>query len=101
VRHASAIPELAELLCRYTGADEKRGNVVMIRVSDDAVAHLDRLVEAGLFGSRSEAAAFLIGTGIDANEEILSHAARHSAEIKKIRTRLGDAIVKSLKKRRK
>ncbi|HEX3370628.1 MAG TPA: hypothetical protein VHS56_13700 [Candidatus Cybelea sp.] len=50
MRHASAIPELAELLCRYTGADEKRGNVVMIRVSDDAVAHLDRLVEAAFSG---------------------------------------------------
>lgn len=93
-----SLPELRELLCGFTGADEKRDNVVMVRLSDDAARYLDQLVEAGLSGSRSEAAAFLIGTGIDANAELLSQVAQHSGEIKKIRDRLRKAIVGSLRK---
>lgn len=73
---ASAIPELQELLCRFTGSEGTRGHVVMVRLGDDALRQLDGLVESGLFGSRSEAAAFLIGTGIEANEELLTKAAR-------------------------
>jgi Arc/MetJ-type ribon-helix-helix transcriptional regulator len=98
---ASAIPELQELLCRFTGSEGKRGNVVMVRLGDEALGQLDGLVESGLFGSRSEAAAFLIGTGIDANEELLKQAAQRSAQIRAIRLELNDAIVRSLRKRRK
>ncbi|MCJ7550338.1 MAG: hypothetical protein MUQ30_11730 [Anaerolineae bacterium] len=37
-----------------------RGNVVMVRVNDAALAHLDMLVEAEVTKSRSGSAAFLI-----------------------------------------
>lgn len=96
---ASAIPELQELLGRFTGSDGKRGNVVMVRLGDEALAQLDGLVESGLFGSRSEAAAFLVGTGIEANEELLTQAALRSAQIRDIRLELKDAIVRSIRKK--
>jgi Arc/MetJ-type ribon-helix-helix transcriptional regulator len=96
---ASAIPELRELLCRFTGSEGTRGNVVMVRLGDAALGQLDGLVESGLFGSRSEAAAFLIGTGIEANEELLMQAAHRSAQIRDIRLAFNDEIVRSLRKR--
>lgn len=66
----------------------------MVRLGDAAVTALDNVVEAGLFGSRSEAAAFLLGAGIEAQRELFDRASRHSAEIKKIRQSLKrDALV--------
>jgi Arc/MetJ-type ribon-helix-helix transcriptional regulator len=93
----SAAPELQDLLCRFTGPQDRRGNVVMVRLADDAVVQLDLLVDAGLFGSRSEAAAFLVGAGIEANQDVLAQAAKHGAEIKRVREDLRRAIVKSLR----
>jgi len=84
----SALPELQELLSRYCGTQSPRGNVVMVRLGDVAVARLDEVVEAGLFGSRSEAAAFLIGAGIEAQRELFENVAKRSAEIKKLRQSL-------------
>ncbi len=55
--------ELKDLLGRFSRGDG-RGSVVMVRISDDALARIDQLVEATLLGSRSECAAFLIGAGI-------------------------------------
>lgn len=66
----------------------------MVRLGDAAVAALDELVEAGLFGSRSEAAAFLLGAGIEAQRELFARVGKHSAEIKRIRQSLKqDALV--------
>jgi Arc/MetJ-type ribon-helix-helix transcriptional regulator len=93
----SAIPELRDLLCSFAGPQERRSNVVMVRLADDAVAQLDLLIDAGLFGSRSEAAAFLVGAGIESNRELLAQTAKRGAEIKNIREKLRQAIVKSLK----
>jgi len=42
-----------------------RGNSVMVRVNDDALAKLDMLVNAGICKSRSESAAFLLQRGIE------------------------------------
>lgn len=70
----------------------------MVRLGDEALGELDGLVESGLFGSRSEAAAFLIGTGIEANEELLTQG-RIAAQIRDIRLALNDEIVRSLRKR--
>ena len=94
------MPELQELLCHFAGPQDRRSNVVMVRLTDDAVLHLDQLVDAGLFSSRSEAAAFLVGAGIDANRELLTQTAKHGAEIKKVREELRQAIVKSLRNRK-
>ena len=84
----SSLSELQELLSRFCGGEAPRGNVVMVRLGDAAVAALDELVEAGLSGSRSEAAAFLLGAGIDAQRELFKRVGKHSAEIKRIRQSL-------------
>ncbi len=66
----------------------------MVRLGDVAVTALDALVEAGLFGSRSEAAAFLLGAGIEAQRELFDRVGKHSADIKRIRQSLKrDALV--------
>jgi Arc/MetJ-type ribon-helix-helix transcriptional regulator len=94
----SALPELQALLGRFCGTAAPRGNVVMVRVGDAAIARLDELVEAGLFRSRSEAAAFLIGAGIEAQAPLFQKIGKHSAEIKKIRESLKHDALDALRK---
>lgn len=90
----SSLPELQELLSRFCGGEAPRGNVVMVRLGDAAVTALDQLVVAGMFGSRSEAAAFLLGAGIEAQHELFEQVGKHSAEIKRIRQSIKrDALV--------
>jgi Arc/MetJ-type ribon-helix-helix transcriptional regulator len=84
----SSLPELQEVLSRFGGGKEARGNVVMVRLGDAPLAALDQLVEAALFGSRSEAAAFLLGAGIEAQHELFRRVGKHSADIKRIRESL-------------
>lgn len=93
----SSLPELQELLSRFCGGEAPRGNVVMVRLSDTALAALDELVEGGLFGSRSEAAAFLLGAGIEAQRELFDRIGRHSAEIKRIRQSLKQDALNALR----
>lgn len=93
----SSLPELQELLSRFCGGKAPRGNVIMVRVGDSAVAALDQLVEGGLFGSRSEAAAFLLGAGIEAQRELFNRVGKHSAEIKRIRQSLKREALDALK----
>ena len=93
----SSLPELQELLSRFCGGKAPRGNVVMVRVGDSSVAALDQLVEGGLFGSRSEAAAFLLGAGIEAQHELFDRVGKHSAKIKRIRQSLKREALEALK----
>ena len=65
IGHLSDVPDLQNLLDRFATKGEGRGNVVMVRLSDDALAKVDQLVEATLFSSRSEATAYLVGAGIE------------------------------------
>jgi Arc/MetJ-type ribon-helix-helix transcriptional regulator len=84
----SSLPQLEQLLVPFLGDKGSRGHVVMVRLGDDNVARLDDLVESGLFGSRSEAAAFLIGAGIQAQRELFERIAMQTSEIKRLRTAL-------------
>jgi Arc/MetJ-type ribon-helix-helix transcriptional regulator len=93
----SEVPELQGLLSKFCGLPDKRGNVVMMRLADAAMARLDQLVEAGLFGSRSEAAAFLVGAGIDAQSELFTRIRKHSAEMKRIRQSLRQVAIEALR----
>jgi Arc/MetJ-type ribon-helix-helix transcriptional regulator len=92
----SALPELRECLAPFLGKEDRRGHVVMMRLADQGVKCLDDLVEAGLFGSRSEAAAFLVGAGIQSQKELFDNISRYSSEIKKIRRDLRRTALKSL-----
>ncbi|HZF09643.1 MAG TPA: hypothetical protein VFE33_12705 [Thermoanaerobaculia bacterium] len=81
----SALPDLKDLLAPFFGAGNRRDNVVMVRLGDEPAQRLDELVEAGLFGSRSEAAAFLIGAGIHAQRELFARIAEQAAELHRLR----------------
>lgn len=69
-----------------------RGNVVMVRVNDDALAHLDMLIEAEITKSRSESAAFLINEGINANEALFSRISAITDQIAELRDRLREEV---------
>ena len=88
----SSLPDLQDLLAPFFAAKgQPRDNVVMVRLGDEAVAKLDDLVETGIFGSRSEAAAFLVGAGIHAQSSFFERIAAQAAEIKRLRDSLRQA----------
>jgi Arc/MetJ-type ribon-helix-helix transcriptional regulator len=88
--------DLKELLGQFQKGDG-RGNVVMVRIGDDALAKLDQLVEADLFGSRSECAAFLIGAGIASQKELFERLGAHTDEIRKLKEQLRQVALDALK----
>jgi len=88
--------ELKDLLLQFRRGDG-RGNVVMVRLSDDAVARIDQLVEASLFGSRSECAAFLIGAGIESQKELFDRLSAHTEEIRRLKEQLRQVALDALR----
>jgi ATP-dependent Clp protease ATP-binding subunit ClpA len=62
-----------------------RGVVVMCRLSADAVATLDMLIDAGVCSTRSDAAAWLIQEGIDANASLFESVSGTVAQIRRLR----------------
>lgn len=71
-----------------TDASTTRGNVITVRVTNDDLAAIDALVESGIRSTRSDAAAWLIGAGIVANDELLD---KLNATIEQIRQRRASA----------
>lgn len=93
----SSLPDLQDLLAPFFAAKgQPRDHVVMARLGDEAVQRLDDLVEADIFGSRSEAAAFLIGAGIHAQRELFTRIASQTSEIKKLRDELRQSAREAL-----
>ena len=74
------------------GALNARKRVVMVRVNDMSVDRLDDLVEAGVAGSRSEAAAYLIAEGIEANQGLFDRIAGKIREIRKAKEELKELM---------
>ena len=70
----------------------KRDNVVMVRIDVDSLEKIDELVEAGISGSRSEAAAFLIVEGIKSRQGLFDKMADKVDEIRKARDELRQMI---------
>ena len=69
-----------------------RGNVVMVRVNDDALRHLDMLVEAEVTKSRSESAALLINEGIKANQALFDRISEITEQIDALRSELRASV---------
>ncbi len=69
-----------------------RENVVMVRINKESLKKLDELVDAGLFKSRSESAAFLIREGIKAREDIFGKISEKISEIHKLKDDLKNVI---------
>ena len=65
-----------------------RTSVVMIRVNAATRERMDQLIEGGLVGSRSEAAAYLIAEGIKAREDLFAGIAVQVEAIKRAKEEL-------------
>ncbi len=65
-----------------------RGNIVMTRVADEDLASMDLLVEAGLFTSRSECAAFLIRQGLEARKDLLERVKDTAEKIRQLKEKV-------------
>ncbi len=69
-----------------------RNTVLTIRVNDESNAKLTMLVDAGLFKSRSESAAFLIQEGIKRREDLFVKIAGKLEKMEKIREELKSIV---------
>lgn len=64
---------------------EVKGNVITCRVTDRDLAAIDALVEAGIRTTRSDAAAWLISTGIDAHSDLFDKLHATIDQIRQLR----------------
>ncbi len=101
IGNLSDVPDLQNLLDRFATKGEGRGNVAMVRLSDDALAKVDQLVEATLFSSRSEAAAYLVGAGIESQKELFERLGTHTDEIRKLKEQLRKIAFETLQPKKK
>jgi hypothetical protein len=69
-----------------------RDNVVMVRVDDKSRQKMDMLVEARIFRSRSEGAAYLIHQGIKTQGDLFEKLRVKVEQIQKIREELKDLL---------
>ncbi len=69
-----------------------RDHVVMVRVNDDSLKKLDALVQSGIFKSRSETAAILIGEGIKGQPVLFDSIAQKIEEIERLRSELKSIV---------
>ncbi len=96
----SDVPELQNLLGRFVTKGSGRGNVVMVRLSDEALERVDELVDATIFASRSEATAFLIGAGIESQKELFDRLRAHTGEIRRLKEQLRKLALEALRPKR-
>jgi len=75
-----------------------RNTVLTIRVNDDSNEKINRLVESGLFKTRSESAAFLIMEGIKAQKDLFDKIEGKIKRMEKIRQELRSIVGEEIKK---
>ena len=74
------------------GMKGSRENVVMVRVDQESLDRLDDLVESGIMGSRSEAAAFLIAEGIKSRQGLFDRISEKISEIRRAKEELRQLV---------
>lgn len=95
---ASRIPESLSSIGRDISRTIERAisakddYVVAVKVSHDAQERLEQLVQAGVFRSRAEAAAFLIDEGIKAQSPLFERVQQKLTEIERLRAELRGMI---------
>ena len=87
-----ALERVESLGKTLASAMQDRANVVMVRVNDDALNHLDMLIEADVTKSRSESAAFLITEGVKANQELFDKISSVTDQIAALRAQLRESV---------
>lgn len=100
---ASQVRELAQKIPESIGkaietALSAREHVVMVRVNDESLTKLDHLVEAGIFKSRSESAAFLISEGVKAQAQLFERISNKIEEINRLRSELKNIVGQEVNK---
>lgn len=91
---ASRIPESLSAIGRDISRTIERAMsakddyVVAVKVSQDAQDKLEQLVQAGVFRSRAEAAAFLIDEGIATQSALFDRVKQKLSEIERLRAEL-------------
>ena len=68
--------------------------MLAVKVSPDAQVKLGQLVQAGVFGTRAEAAAFLIDEGIKTQGPLFERVEQKLAEIERLRAELRGMVGK-------
>ncbi|MGI8689874.1 MAG: hypothetical protein ACR2M3_14960 [Thermomicrobiales bacterium] len=68
--------------------DNRRSNVLSLRVDDRTLAAIDSLVEAGLFATRAESATWLLQAGVASNTELFERINNTVSEIRRLREEL-------------
>jgi len=97
---ASRIPESLASIGRDISRTVERAlsakddYVVAVKLSHEAQDSLEQLVQAGVFRTRAEAAAFLIDEGIRAQAELFARVATKLSEIERLRAELRGMISK-------
>lgn len=76
----------------FQGIRSNRDNVVMVRIDAESLARLDELADAGIMGSRSEAAAFLISEGIKGRQPLFDRIAEKVQEIRRVKDELRNLV---------
>lgn len=98
---ASRIPESLNAIGREIShsiekaISAKDDYVVAVKVSPDAQEKLEQLVQAGLYGSRAEAAAFLIDEGIKGQTALFERVQQKLTEIERLRAELRGMVNES------
>src|ERR1700745_3760239 len=69
--------------------------MLAVKVSQDAQIRLGQLVQAGVFGPRAEAAAFLIDEGIKTQGALFERVEQKLAEIERLRAELRGMIAEN------
>ena len=91
---ASRIPESLTAIGRDISRTIERAisakddYMLAVKVSQDAQIKLGQLVQAGVFGTRAEAAAFLIDEGIKTQGQLFERVEQKLAEIERLRAEL-------------
>ena len=97
---ASRIPESLASIGRDISRTVERAlsakddYVVAVKLSHEAQDSLEQLVQAGVFRTRAEAAAFLIDEGIKAQSELFARVSAKLSEIERLRAELRGMISK-------
>jgi hypothetical protein len=69
--------------------------MLAVKVSQEAQLKLGQLVQAGVFGTRAEAAAFLINEGIKVQGPLFARVETKLAEIERLRAELRGMVAES------
>ena len=95
---ASRIPEQLSAIGRDISRTIERAisakddYMLAVKVSPDAQVKLGQLVQAGVFGTRAEAAAFLIDEGIKSQGPLFERVEQKLGEIERLRAELRGMI---------